>query len=78
MNKDQATAIASKLHHCRSGERPTGATKRWVEFADDPNTASPVRDLLCWVVEFTGDRGPTFDVFVLDADGTLLKKEGFA
>ena len=80
MNRAEAIARAKALHPLDEsvGEDAHGATRRWVEVMDDPTRPGPIRDTLCWVVEFSGDDGATADVYVEDASGKLLKKEAYA
>ena len=80
MNRSEALARAEKVHRLgrKVGEHSSGATRRWVEIMDDPSKPGPIRDTLCWVVEFSGDDGATADVYLEDATGKLLKKEAYA
>ena len=59
------------------GEETGGATKRWVEVMDDDSRPGPIRDVLCWVVECSGDYGPTCDLYIADEDGSVVKREVF-
>ena len=80
MNKEQAIKRARELHELNKleGEDVRGATRRWVETMDDRTQPGPIRDRLVWVIEFGGDGGATFDVYIDDATGDLLRKEGYA
>jgi hypothetical protein len=80
MNRAEAFARAKELHRPNPdlGEEPRAATRRWVEITEDPTRPGPVRDTLCWVVEFGGDEGATADVYLEDATGKLLKEELYA
>lgn len=80
MTRQEAIERARELHKVdrKAGEQPTGATRRWVEIMDDPSKPGPIRDTLCWVVEFSGDDGGTADVYIEDATRKLLKKEAYA
>ena len=80
MNRKQAMARAKELHRCdpREGEEARAATRRWIEIMADPSKPGPIRDTLCWVVEFGGDSGATYDVVIADATGELLREEGYA
>lgn len=78
MTKDEAIDRAREIHrYCQPGERPTGATERWVEIAEDEARESPLRDVRCWVVEFSGDDGPTLDLFVSVEDGSVVKRMAY-
>lgn len=80
MTKDEAIARALELRAGKlaEGEQPTGATERWVEIAEDESQPGPVTDVRCWVVEFSGDDGPTCDLYVAVEDGALVKVSGYA
>lgn len=73
MTKEEAIARAQVLHACAPGEEPSGATKRWMEIVEDPSVPGPVRDVLCWVVEFSGDSGPSCDLAIDDATGAAVR-----
>ena len=55
-----------------------GITRRWVEHIEDRSRPGAVRDRLVWVVEFGGDSGATFDVYVDDLTGEVIRKEGYS
>ena len=57
------------------GEEATGATERWVEIMEDPTRPGPIRDVKCWVVEFSGDGGPTVDLYLDWTSGEEVKRE---
>jgi hypothetical protein len=80
VNKEQAIARAKMLHQSDPmlGEDVRGVTRRWVEHTDDRSRPGPVRDRLVWVVEFGGDSGATFDVYIDDVTGDLLREEGYS
>lgn len=74
MTKDEAIERALDIHFRRErGEEPTGATERWVEIMADESRPGPIRDLRCWVVEFSGDDGPTVDLYIHVEDGEAVK-----
>lgn len=77
MTRKMALARALELYECAPGERITGTTRRWVELSEDPSVPGPVRDVLCWVVEFSGDDGPTADLYIGDATGELVKRSTY-
>lgn len=80
MTKDEAIALAVKFHiDAEEGERPTGATERWVELADSGDESQPttVTDTRCWVVEFSGDRGPSMDWYLGVDDGQVVKLQSY-
>jgi hypothetical protein len=62
----------------KPGEAPTGATERYVEVMEDESRPGPIRDVRCWVVEFSGDYGPTVDVYVECSDGSEVKRMAYA
>lgn len=73
--KDQAIERACDLHtFLDEGEDATGATERWVEIAEDESQPGPIEDVRCWVVEFSGDDGPTVDLFIAVEDGREVKR----
>lgn len=78
--REQAIARAKELHEVdpMAGEEARAATRRWVELTEDRSRPGPLRDTLCWVVEFGGDDGATYDVYLEDATGKLMRKEGYA
>ncbi len=78
MTKEQA--IEHALHHARlkPGESATGATERYVEVMDDESKPGPIHDVRCWVVEFSGDYGPTVDLYVDCKDGSVVKRMAYA
>ena len=80
MTRDQAIERAKQLHACEpmEGEEAREVTRRWVELMDDPTRPGPIRDTLCWVVEFGGDSGATCDVTIEDATGNLVRLEAYA
>jgi hypothetical protein len=80
MKRSEVIELAKIYHEPdpKIGEEPKEATRRWVEVTDDPTQPGPVRDVLVWVVEFGGDDGATCDVYIEDAAGTLVKKDGYA
>ena len=80
MTKDEAIARALEIRkdELQEGEAPTGATERWVEISEDPSQPGPLRDVRCWVVEFSGDDGPTVDLYVAVEDGSVAKRDGYA
>ncbi len=80
MTRSQAMARAKELHAVDPmlGEDAREATRRWVEVSEDRTKPGPVRDMLCWVVEFGGDEGATADVYIEDASGKLLREEDYS
>jgi hypothetical protein len=77
VTKEEALERALMLHSCAAGEEATGATERWVEIAEDETRKSPVRDVRCWVVEFSGDNGPTLDLYIGVEDGAVVKRSAY-
>jgi hypothetical protein len=48
-----------------------------MEITDDPSQEGPVRDVLCWVVEISGDFGPVCDLVIEEATGALLRTTSY-
>ena len=80
MTRKEAIARAKELHEANPllGEEPKGITRRWVELVEDRTQPGPIRDALCWVVEFCGDEGATADLYIEDATGALVRKETYS
>jgi hypothetical protein len=77
MTRDEALERARTLRPLEPGDEIKGATRRWVEISDNPFAPGPVRDILCWVVEMSGDAGPICDLYIADATGDIVKSSSY-
>lgn len=77
MTREDAIDRAKQIRKLEPGDQIMGATRRWVEIAKDPSQPGPIRDVLCWVVELSGDYGPIADLYIADENGDLVKSESY-